>query len=95
MIGYRAEVICRDGVWRLECQPSWLALEAVGPREVGGIYRCAYWGYEYEVLHIGFGSESRIGWSDWSITVRKADGGVRTHCTGWDARDRVVRRPGE
>ena len=68
----------------------------IGPRVVGGIYRTPYGGYEYEVLHIGTGKESRIPWAQWSITVRVASDSVksvRTHCTSWDDREAVISQP--
>lgn len=63
---------------------------SIGPQVVGGVYRDGYWNKVYTVVHIGFGDESRIPWSDWSITCRDADGSERTHCTMWDKRDEVI-----
>lgn len=75
--------------------------ESIGPRREGGVYRNE--NYEYEVLHVGRGQESRVWWSPWSITIRRpAHSGhgrqgateVATHCTPWDRRrDVVVRQP--
>jgi hypothetical protein len=63
---------------------------ANGPRVPGGRYLCGYWQEEYEVLSFGAG----MCGSDWSVTVRWADGRTTTHCTAWDPRrDRVISQP--
>jgi len=58
----------------------------VGPRVVGGRYRCGYWGTEYTVTAI----EYLEGWRGTSITYLWADGHSSTHGTAWDADDKVV-----
>jgi hypothetical protein len=63
---------------------------AIGPRVVGGRYRNDYWGKEYTVRRIDVGADSRVPWSDWSITVEWSDGKVGTHCTAWGRRDQVL-----
>lgn len=68
--------------------------QTIGPRVVGGRYLCGYWGQEYTVTEICEGADSRISWTDLSITCKWADGRVTTHCTSWDAKwDRVVSQP--
>jgi len=64
----------------------------LGPQQVGGHYHCGYWNKSYTIEHIGISDESRIPWSDWSMTVRwDDDGHTGTHCTAWDPkRDRVL-----
>ncbi|MGW4807167.1 hypothetical protein [Kitasatospora sp. NPDC004272] len=61
----------------------------LGPQQVGGIYRCGYWGDVYEVLAIRTESP-------WQISVRTlGETRIRTHSTGWDERrDQVVAEPG-
>jgi len=63
----------------------------LGPRQVGCIYHDHRWNDTYEVLAI---SDEPMDWMPWSITIRKSDGSVRTHCTAWDERDRVIEQPG-
>jgi hypothetical protein len=63
---------------------------SAGPWRAGGRYLSGYWQQEYEVLSFGPG----ICGSDWSVTVRWADGRTTRHCTPWDARrDRVISLP--
>ncbi|GAA2417950.1 hypothetical protein ACFPFX_04740 [Streptomyces mauvecolor] len=73
-----------------EQQARTLFRASVGPREVGKVYLCGYWGETYTVLGIQYGTEAAraaIGWdSGWSITVVGDDEIVRTHCTSWDPR---------
>jgi len=58
----------------------------VGPRVVGGRYRCGYWGTEYTVTAI----EYKDDWRATSITCLWADGHTTSHSTHWDADDKVV-----
>ncbi|MFI9206282.1 hypothetical protein [Streptomyces sp. NPDC053048] len=61
----------------------------IGPRRVGGRYDYGNADSEYEVLAIERGP--RPTWPTWQITARGADGQVREHHTGWDARrDRII-----
>ena len=62
----------------------------IGPQQVGGRYHCGYWNQSYTVEHIGIGADSRIDWSDWSITCRWDDGRVTTHCTAGTKDDRAL-----
>lgn len=64
---------------------------AIGPRRVGGRYRSAYSGQEYEVLAITRASNAA---GDWSITVQYDDRArPTTHATTWSPRDQVVWQP--
>lgn len=60
--------------------------QQIGPQRVGGRYRSAYWGEEYEVLEINRNTD--VGWQ---MTVRWDDGRVTMHCTAWEENDTVVR----
>jgi hypothetical protein len=68
---------------------------AIGPRVVGGVYRCGYWHVEYVVLAV---TPRRDDWMSWSVTEQDLTGPyagrIREHCTPWDAkRDAVVSLP--
>lgn len=67
----------------------WVERE-IGPRRVGGTYRCDYWGLKYEVLNID--KEPR-GWEPWLITVKWEDGRKTSHCTAWRDGDSVISQP--
>jgi hypothetical protein len=54
-----------------------------GPRVVGGVYRCAYWGDTYTVIRADAAT----------MTVQWSDGHKTTHCTAWERRDSVVSQP--
>lgn len=67
--------------------------EAIGPRKVGGRYRCAYWAQEYTVVAIQRTLPAG-DWRRWAITVEWADGHRTTHGTAWDPkRDKVISQP--
>lgn len=81
-----------DRVVSRPCGSCRFALEAIGPREVGGRYLCGYWAQAYTVEAIRISPEILGGWD---ITVRWDDGRRGTHATAWDAkRDRVLTKDG-
>lgn len=63
--------------------------QQIDPRVVGGRYRSGYWRIEYTVTAIEFDAH---GWLV-SVTCLDDDGSIRTHCTAWDNRDRVISEP--
>jgi hypothetical protein len=64
-------------------RPAWLE-QAIGPRVVGGRYRCGYWQKEYTVTDISWGEASKISYSGWSITVKyEGERFEVNHCTPW------------
>ena len=69
--------------------------KSIGPRVVGGIYRCGYSRQAYRVISI---QEQRDDWMGWSIVEVDIEGPqagrVRTHCTSWDyKRDQIITQP--
>lgn len=57
-----------------------LIAHIVGPRVVGGRYRCGYWRMTYTVKKI----EGYVMTCEWS------DGSITTHSTAWDKKLDVV-----
>lgn len=68
-----------------------LAAKEIGPRVVGGRYRSAYRGLEYDVVDI---TRSSALCGGWSITVQYADRPCPvTHATAWHPDDEIVATP--
>lgn len=64
---------------------------SIGPRRVGGRYRSAYRGRDYEVLAIHVGPDVIGGWA---ITVQFDDRPHPvTHGTDWSTHDQVISQP--
>jgi hypothetical protein len=77
-----------------ETAPEAWVLAAIGPRKVGGRYRCGYDGGEYTVLAIDAGP--RVNWpTAWQITVLHDGWDYPVdHCTAWNPkRDTILTEP--
>lgn len=70
--------------------------ECIGPRRVGTRYRSHQFGDVITVLSVDRGTDPGQ-WPSWSVTeANEAEldrGAARTHCTPWDARDKVLSQP--
>lgn len=64
--------------------------ECIGPRIVGTRWKSYYFGDEVTVLAV-HNPDSRGAWSITEATDEElARNRLRTHCTPWDHRDRVI-----